>query len=120
MTETLRDERVVSPPATRGSIAAIVLAGIAALGPVGMIILFLAYGSNATAPADVGAGVFTIVLGFVLEVALAPVLAVIALVLALVHRRRGRASRRNSSIALTVLGIGVALLVLQVLLYLPR
>jgi hypothetical protein len=106
--------------ATKGSVAAIVLAALAALGPVGMIILYLVYGASGPAPTDVGTGVFAIVLGFVLEIAIGPVLAGIALVLALVNRRRGGASRRNSAIALTVLGVGVALVVLQVLLYLPR
>jgi hypothetical protein len=112
-------ERAMTERATRGSVAAIVLAALAAIGPVGMILLFLVYGPDAPAPADVGAGVFAVVMGFVIEVALGPVFAGIALVLALVNRRRGAISRRNSGIALTILGVGVALLVLQVLLYWP-
>ena len=109
-----------SAPATRGSTAAVVLALLAALGPIGMIALYIAFGPHAPATANPNLEVVASVLGILYQAVLSPALAIVATVLALVNRRRGRASRRRSGIALMILGIGVSLFVLQVLLYLPR
>ena len=109
-----------SDPATRGSTAAVVLALLAVLGPIGMIALYVAFGPHVPATANPNLEVFLSVLGILFQAVLSPALAIIATVLALVNRRRGPGSRRNSGIALMILGIGVALFVLQVLLYLPR
>ena len=103
-------------PATPSSTAAIVLAVIAALGPVGILTLFLAFGPHVPLSANPNLELFATVLTFLYEAVLSPALAIIALVLAIVNRRRDPASRRNAGIALTILGIGVALFVLQVLL----
>ena len=105
---------------SRGSIAAVVLAILAALGPIGMIVLYVAFGPHAPASANPNLEVFASVLGILYQTVLSPALAIVATVLVLVNRRRGAASRRNSGIALVILGIGVSLFVLQVLLYLPR
>lgn len=109
-----------SARATRGSTAAVVLALLAALGPIGMIVLYVAFGPHVPATANPNLEVFASVLGILYQAVLSPALAIVATVLALVNRRRGPASRRNSGIALMILGIGVSLFVLQVLLYLPR
>ena len=103
-------------PATPSSTAAIVLAVIAALGPVGMIALFLAFGPHVPFSVNPNLELFATVLAFLFQAVLTPVLAIVALVLALVNRRRDPASRRRSGIALTILGIGAALFVLQALL----
>ena len=107
-------------PATRGSKAAVVLALLAALGPITMMALYLAFGPHVPATANPNLELFATVLAFLFQTIVSPVLAVIALVLALVNRRRGPSSRRNSGVALTILGVGVALFVLQALLFLPH
>ena len=109
-----------SERATRGSTAAVVLALLAALGPIGMIVLYVAFGPHAPASANPGLEVVASVLGILYQAVLSPALAIVATVLVLVNRRRGPASRRISGIALVILGIGVSLFVLQLLLYLPR
>ena len=103
-------------PATPSSTAAIVLAVIASLGPVGMIALFLAFGPHVPFSANPNLELFATVLAFFFLAVLSPVLAIVALVLALVNRRRDPGSRRNAGIALTILGTGIALFVLQALL----
>ena len=85
-----------------------------------MIALYVAFGPHVPATANPNVEVFLSVLGILFQGVLSPALAIIATVLALVNRGRGPASRRNAGIALMVLGIGVALFVLQVLLFLPH
>ena len=111
-----------TPPtaASRGSISSIVFAGIAALGPIVLIALYVVWGPSAVPTGNNGWGVLAIVVAFVLEVAIGPIAALFALVLALVNRKRGPVSRRNSTIALTILGASVSLAIIQVLLYLPH
>ena len=106
-------------PASRGSIWAVALAAAVALGPLVLHVLFVAF--SAVAPrSNVGLAVLVTMLAFGYEVAIGPIAALIAFVLAVTVRRRGGASRRNSTIALTILGVSVSLVVLQVLLYLSH
>ena len=113
---TIADMRT---PASRGSVWAVALAAMVALGPVIMVVLFVVL--NGVLPdSSIGWGVLGIGLVVVYEAAIGPLAAVISFVLAVVARRRGGVSRRNSTIALTVLGVGISLFVLQVLLYFPR
>ena len=106
--------------ATRGSTTAVLLAILAVVGPIGMIVLYIAFGPHVPATANPNLEVFASVVGILYQGLLSPALAIVATVLALVNRRRASASRRNSGIALMILGVGVSLFVLQVLLYLPR
>jgi hypothetical protein len=116
MTEAMPSDSKRRPPAAKSSIAAIALAALAAVVPLTMIVLYVARPPTG----DIGAGILAIILWIVFEVLLAPTLAVVGFALAVVNRKRPGASRRNSVIALTILGIGVALVVLQVQLYLPH
>lgn len=84
-----------------------------------MLVLFVAF--NAVVPrSNISLAVLVTMLAFGYEVAIGPIAAVISFVLAVIVRRRGGASRRNSTIALTILGVTISLVVLQVLLYLPH
>lgn len=107
-------------PASRGSVWAVALAAMAALGPVVMIVLFVVFGGELPGSDAIGWGVLWIGLTIAYEVSIGPVAALLALALAIAVRRRGGASRRNSTVAFAILGITVSLVVLQVLLYLPR
>jgi hypothetical protein len=116
MTEAVSTDLHPRPSATRSSIGAIVLAALATMVPLTMIVLYVAWPPTG----DIGAGILAIFLWILFEVLLAPTLAAVAFALAIVNRKRSGASRRNSTIALTIIGIGVTLVVLQVLLYLPH
>ncbi len=107
------------PTGTTGSLTAVVLAIVAACGPISMIALYVVLGALGDRASSVGGGVLAIVLLFIIELVVAPASWAIALILALVARRRGGISTRRSTVALTVLGITVALALIQVQLYTP-
>ena len=109
----------VRAPASRGSGWAVALAAMVALGPVIMVVLFVVFNGGLPDSSAIGWGVLGIGLVVAYEVSILPLAAVISFVLALTVRRRGGASRRNSTIALTILGVSVSLVVLQMLLYFP-
>jgi hypothetical protein len=94
---------------------AVVLAVVAACLPLAAVVESL--WMTADPPSDTGLGVLIIVVTLVIEVALAPIAAAVAIVLAVLARRDGPPSRRNAGIAFVILALGALLVVVQLLQY---
>src|SRR5690606_28093377 len=94
--------------------AAVVFAAFAALGPLLMVAVFAILWLMPSGD-EIGPGLLTIVIAFIIELVLSPASAVVAIILGLVAWRAG--VRRQVAVAAILLGVAVALLIIQVYLY---
>lgn len=89
-------------------------AAFAALGPLLMVAVFAILWLMPSGD-EIGPGLLTIVIAFIIELVLSPASAVVAIILGLVAWRAG--VRRQVAVAAILLGVAVALLIIQVYLY---